>query len=126
MAFNNLEHFHQFIDDENFISTIRELKYSLWNKWIEKHLGEPENKEEIILWEAYPSLYNQLNEVIFWDIVDSTEKEYMFEKFEQLKKRYDWEDKLSYIQENWKQAQIEENKEKIEYWKLQYNKLTND
>ena len=100
------------------------LKQSIWNKWIEKHLGKPENPDGLDeLADAYLSVYNQLNDAIFFELVDGVSKEYMFEKFEQLKQRYDWEDKLSHIQDEWRKADNLGDKEKVKYWKQQYNEL---
>jgi hypothetical protein len=101
MSFNNVEHFRQFLDEVDFVNQIYDLKRSVWNKWIEQHLGKPdgdnEADEDCSLIESYKSVYNELNDAMLWNVVNSADRWYM-EKFrEDIKTHYKFEDVLSRI-----------------------------
>jgi thioredoxin-related protein len=101
MSFNNVEHFRQFLDEVDFEQQINDLKQSVWNEWIEQHLGEADLDnglgDDADLTESYKSVYNKLNDAMLWNVVDSADRWYM-EKFrEDIKTHYKFEDVLDRI-----------------------------
>ncbi len=98
MAFNNPEHFTNYLlNESNFKSHLFESRMNVWTDWIEKHLGEADGQNDpdpdCVLTESYKSIYDVIYEIIFWDLVESADKSFMLRKFEELKEYYNEEDK---------------------------------
>jgi hypothetical protein len=98
MSFNNVEHFRQFLDEVNFEQQINDLKQSVWNEWIEQHLGEPEGdnglSNDVDLTESYKSVYEQLDDAIFWNLIEYTySQNNMLQRFDLAKTKWENEDR---------------------------------